>query len=638
LLLQGRLRVLQALEAPLAKKNALADEALSRFEAAHIVSGGSPFLGREDLSDLANLREGVGSCTALWAAIDTLLLSGRIEEYRALLDHLPADCRGRSSWKPVYDPRLDALIDNESTALTPEQAGVTPDREAAVVWAFPTGVGSLDPSRGQSYAAFVKPLLYDRLFVINQKMQVIPNPNLVKSGSYTSSADGLVQRLALLPESRWQDGKRLTARDIEFSWETFGRGQTDDPYSSVRALDDVQLEFTRKEPAATSKTRWDLAFGIFPLHVYQTISSGTAAVDSDRAKQFVALLDDHPIGNGPYRLVERRDDRIVLDRWEAYPGRHPAIRRFVIQLNLKGRLLAERLADGRIDASDMTSTQYRWDINGASFTGQVYKRSNRSLKYSYIGWNLGHPVLGDLAVRQAIAQAIPLDDLRQEIGAGLYETCPGIFGGWPWGQADGFGQQLLAFNPDAARRRLDEAGWRVSESASLRQRRGVPARFNLLVPEEVAPGVRRSFARIQQQLRNVGLAVEIEWLPFRQWKQHLGDNRFDAVLSAVIPNAVPDIDRARWASDGTRNRLHYSNPDVDDRFELAARSDDPETRTLRFQEIQKLIYSDQPALFLWQQPALWTFNLRLRGVRFNLRGPILFYPGPRDWWVAPERP
>ena len=80
----------------------------------------------------------------------------------------------------------------------------------------------------------------------------------------------------------------------------------------------------------------------------------------------------------------------------------------------------------------------------------------------------------------------------------------------------------------------------------------------------------------------------------------------------------------------------YSNPEVDDLFDAGVRLLDPQERAACYQRIHKLIYEDQPTTFLYHRPSLWAMSKRLRGVAFSVRGPFLFHPGIRQWWVPKE--
>ena len=52
-----------------------------------------------------------------------------------------------------------------------------------------------------------------------------------------------------------------------------------------------------------------------------------------------------------------------------------------------------------------------------------------------------------------------------------------------------------------------------------------------------------------------------------------------------------------------------------------------------YAELAKIIYEDAAAAFLVDAPNLWAFHKRLRGVNFSPRGPFMFEPGIRRWWV-----
>ena len=63
---------------------------------------------------------------------------------------------------------------------------------------------------------------------------------------------------------------------------------------------------------------------------------------------------------------------------------------------------------------------------------------------------------------------------------------------------------------------------------------------------------------------------------------------------------------------------------------------DPQERAACFRKIHRLIYEEQAVTFLYHTPSLWAINKRLSGVGFSIRGPFLFYPGIRQWWVPKE--
>ena len=148
-----------------------------------------------------------------------------------------------------------------------------------------------------------------------------------------------------------------------------------------------------------------------------------------------------------------------------------------------------------------------------------------------------------------------------------------------------------------------------------------------------SPKVAALFA---EDLKKVGVSLVqrmIEWATFQQMTR---THEFQAQIAAWGTGADPDTGWNLWRTeeyeDG-RNYGGYSNARVDELFQLARREFDVEKRTHHYGEIQKLIYEDQPYLFLVNRAVTWGFHKRLRGITFSPRGVFNFDPSVRGWWV-----
>ena len=132
-----------------------------------------------------------------------------------------------------------------------------------------------------------------------------------------------------------------------------------------------------------------------------------------------------------------------------------------------------------------------------------------ALSFQYIGTNLRGPVLGDAAVRDAIAHAVN----RQAIVTGLLQGYGGlidtVFPTNHWSYPPDV--EPIAYDPTGAAEILEAAGWtlqgdvRVKDGQELSLRLFVPT--GNLVRERTAP-------LIQANLRQIGIAVEIRTMDF----------------------------------------------------------------------------------------------------------------------------
>ena len=63
---------------------------------------------------------------------------------------------------------------------------------------------------------------------------------------------------------------------------------------------------------------------------------------------------------------------------------------------------------------------------------------------------------------------------------------------------------------------------------------------------------------------------------------------------------------------------------------------DREKRAKIYREVSRIIYEDQPYLFLTFRSLIYFQSKRLKGVEISPRGPYLFSPGMKNWWIPKE--
>src|ERR1041385_5659480 len=71
---------------------------------------------------------------------------------------------------------------------------------------------------------------------------------------------------------------------------------------------------------------------------------------------------------------------------------------------------------------------------------------------------------------------------------------------------------------------------------------------------------------------------------------------------------------------GGRNYGGYSNPEVDKLLEAGRLEFDFDKRAKIYQQIDKLVYEDQPDLYLTNVPILAVINRRIHGIQFSPQG------------------
>lgn len=552
----------------------------------------------------------------------------------------------RAPDKAAYDVARDPLV-NPPRLLEPvPQDESLIARDEALQMCLKANPNTLNPILMSSAPEDrVRELVYDSLFKFDAKLQWYVNDAMVKS--YEMSEDHLSAILKLKKGLVWHDGHSYTAADVVFSWEQIvdqrvpcpaARSGTDQIARCV-AIDRLTVKFVFGAALPTNK--WNVMFGVIPKHIYE---KGKQDDPTLTRSDYYNRANRDPIGNGPYRFIKwTTDDKIVLQRWEGFHGRKPYFKRVTLRIvpNPNTRLLM--FEKRQINEFELTPQQFVKETNSQSFRKVGVKGHAPQWKYTYLGWNQdgSNPFFVDRGVRRAMCHAINYDLILRQVYHGVYRRSYGIH--HPSAPMFNPEIELFDFDLERASRLLDEAGWVRDAKDGWRYKnvnvngKSVRTKFSfaLNIPRESAT-VPRIAVILQNDLERIGVAMKIRTIEWATFLEMSRKHEFQAQISAWITGKDPDDEWNLWRTESYgdgRNYGGYSNPRVDELYELARGCFDEARRMRYYAEISKMIYEDAPYSFLVNAPVLWAFDKRLRGVQFSPRGPCNFEPGVRDWWV-----
>ncbi|OQY96653.1 MAG: hypothetical protein B6D36_19405 [Planctomycetes bacterium UTPLA1] len=647
-LLRGTLTAIDALNAPIEEKKDITEQAIDDFHRAHVAAGGD-VVGNAPKGPLPPRRNGMGSSTALKRMADLIVLNDwerskdetnqavdqakLLLEKAGLIESATAGTVGDIVQIPsVYDPNQDDLWMRNPSRETPEQAGLVPDKDYTLRWLLDSPVYSLSPIDKplRLETVYITDLVFDKLFVVTGAGAFMSNPSVVTS--YKQLDDLKTWIVRLREDVRWHDGALLTAQEVKDSLDFFPR----DIIEKVEVTSSSEITFQFRDRFVPAP--WQLMYPILPTHRYDRLKDEYHG-DVDAAREaFIQELAIFPIGNGPFKIVTSPDENsgvsVAIERFDDYRGNKPFIRRIDFEVETDRVKRVHLLAEGRAEVIEMKADEFRWHVNGKSFDGRVNKFRTPRHNYDYLCWNLRDsvvPFFEDSKVRTALACAIDLNVIRQTLFGEIYGECKGIFEQHPF--ADDVVANSISFNPRLAERMLDDAGWRLNGDSRVRIRNGVEFTFSLLVPDS-PPTLLLAAVLMRDQLASVGVLVRVEaYAPNSDdYKRPKTNGTFHAMPLSVVSSLHPSEDAERWTDlESTKNLGGYFNQDVANMFKKAR--GDVYSGSL-YRKISDTIYKDQPVMFLWQKPALWAFNKRIRGIALeNGYGPVRIYPGPRAWWV-----
>jgi len=174
-------------------------------------------------------------------------------------------------------------------------------------------------------------------------------------------------------------------------------------------------------------------------------------------------------------------------------------------------------------------------------------------------------------------------------------------------------------DPEKANRILDAAGYPEVNGV----------RFHIAMKTSTDANTRLMVAVMQQQLREVGIALDIRSFEFATFFSDVQHGAFQMYgLRWIGGNEDPDIfeyafHSSKFPPNGA-NRDYYSNPKVDALIDKARREIDPKARKPLYDEVQSILAQDLPYINLWYLDNVLVHTNRVRNVRLNPAGNFDF--------------
>jgi oligopeptide transport system substrate-binding protein len=306
--------------------------------------------------------------------------------------------------------------------------------------------------------------MFSGLIELAPDLTVVPNV----ARSWDVLEDGRKYRFHLRRDARWSDGQPVTAADFEYAWKRVLDPTTDSPASkylldirgaaefnragasadaiAVLAADEHTLIVELEQPTGYFLQLLQVAaFFPVPRHVVKPLG-----------------LDwSHPakiVTNGPFRPRTWNKQGAILERNPEYHGRFEGNVEEV-------QMIFRESAEGelyRLYEDDLLDVQFLFTLSPED---QDRSRQSHASEYLtapvlgmfYLGFDVSRPPFDDVRVRRAFAQAIDREALAEIVLRGYYTPATGsmVPPGLPGHAAD----SVLVFDPVAARRLMDEAGY-----------------------------------------------------------------------------------------------------------------------------------------------------------------------------------
>ncbi len=244
--------------------------------------------------------------------------------------------------------------------------------------------------------------------------------------------------------------------------------------------------------------------------------------------------------------------------------------------------------------------------------------------FSYLGFNLKDPILRKRKVREAIARGINRKEIIDKILLRQAEEGDTLISPLYWAHEKNV--QDYAYDPEHAKRLLDEAGYPAAEGNST-------PRFSLSYKTSQNELRRRIAQVIQEQLREIGIQVTIQSFEWGTFFSDIKSGNFQIYSLTWVGITDPDIYYYAFHSSSTpprgANRNRYKNPLLDRLLQEGRVELDQEKRRKIYGEVQKIVSKDIPVVGLWFNKNILVRDRRIRG--FTLLPDESFRPIKEVW-------
>ncbi|MES0334967.1 MAG: peptide-binding protein [Candidatus Magnetobacterium sp. LHC-1] len=466
--------------------------------------------------------------------------------------------------------------------------------------------------------------------IFNGLVKYAPDLSLTGDLAQSWDIDGLTITFHLRHGVRWTDGVEFTAEDIMFGYKTIIDDKTPTAYKEdylqvkkAEVVDKYTFRVTYEKPFASALSSWG-SLTVLPKHLLE----GQAITKNPLAR--------NPTGLGPYKLKRWTPGQEVLlsSNHDYFEGR-PYIDNYMFRVIPDQSTMFMELKAGGIDFMGLTPLQYKRQTDSEYFKENFNKYRYPVFSYTYLGFNLKHPIFKDKRVRQAIAHAIDKKELVSIVllGLGNESTGPYVPNTWPYNP----NVRRYEYSPQKAKELLTQVGWKDSDGDGVLDKDGRPLEFTILTSMGNNARVKAATI-IQWRLKQIGIRVNIrtlEWSTFIN--EFIDKRRFEAVLLGwAIGMDADQYDI--WHSSKTKekefNFISYANPNVDRLLDEGRHTFDMKRRKKAYYQIQEILAEDVPYVFLYVPDALPVVHKRFKGIAPSPIG--IGYNLPK-WYVPSEQ-
>lgn len=375
---------------------------------------------------------------------------------------------------------------------------------------------------------------------------------------------------------------------------------------------------------------------------------------ADWAAEFNSAKYGREVGNlvgaGPYK-IEKWDagQSITLvkkaNHWSdksnnAFETSYP--QKIIFKLNKDANSQILEFKSQTMDVSTNMSTKTLLELQAdPKFNENYNSRFTDTYNYGYVAMNMKpdgikhKKIFVDKRVRRAMALLTPLDNINKVLNKSKNKRTVGPVSYLkPEYNSD---LKLIPFDIEAAKKLLDEAGWKDTDGDNIRDKMvdGEKIKLEFNVNYMTTQIEWKNMAEMMaEQMYKAGVKANLNPVDFSVLVETARNHDFDMMLASWAGNFAPEDytqlwHTSAWASKGS-NYTGFGNAESDALIDSIKHSIDDAKRIPLIKRFQEIVYDEQPYIFMFsslrrnvihkrfgnqemyfERPGVWLGNLKL---------------------------
>jgi len=471
-------------------------------------------------------------------------------------------------------------------------------------------------------------------------------------------------KIILREEAKWDDGKPVTVADVVFSLKAIlnpfipssGKRGVIYPIDSIETFSNPrelifwtddnyfldEQSFTNNFVLQESKYDSLMLLRNLSWKALKDLNpNDTSSEISKIARAFVYQFSNPYLGRegvsgcGPYRIEQWVSNQYLrLKRKESWWGsslRDSNANFSAYPSEITFRIIPEEanaisaLKEGLLDfmATDINPANFKSMSEDSTLRQKVNFIAGPPIRYVYLALNNRSVLLNQPETRKALARILDLDQLQKNLFQGYAQRIIAPF--QPAKSYYDHSLALIPFDIELAKSNLLEAGWMdTNKNGTVDKKinnRTTELKLRLLV---TPGGLGQQLAiHMQEQALKVGVAIEIIPKPIHLLLENVRNHDFEIAALSETQYPGPDDPYTYWHSESYssngQNFTGFGSPKTDSIIDQIRHSEPGTLRTNLYKSLQKEIYEQQAAIFLFAPQNLMALSKKWEGRAASVR-------------------